>query len=496
MLDINDINKIFSSAEEIATDKTLIGKTGQKFSAGFKKLASVIKKKFNDVVLSKLNSSKPVEKFYKEFTDIQNKIIDKHDNGDVKIKLERYYKYGIDHPELQSFILAGVTFAYSRLVAMTGLNSPLGPALMKLVFKSIDNSLANKIQDEPQQLSEVDLKNIIKNISTKVTKDKLLKSWKKAGSPKDENSIIDILIKAGLNNQQLKTLSQKTGFKLTPPEGKGMTAPMGQLGLSLKNKEDDQDQMELPIGKGYQPAYPEGQLGQLNLPLNPPSQQTELPFRRGFKKSEPKSVAPIVPSFRTSSSQGNVPPVIPPPVIKPPIIPTPKTRIPPVIGTPPTLPTAVPKKPNILQKAWQGLSDLSKQSNKKMAQQQSQIPSTFTTPTTQDVKPKPEYKPFNPSKLVRMDKKSLDMYNNPTPSKVITSPGNVIAAARPTPTPKVSVPAVTPIKKIKSKKPISKKPESPFRGFVKTYPLKENITKEQLKSLIKEVKRVVDEQDI
>lgn len=157
----------------------------------------------------------------------------------------------------------------------------------------------------------------------------------------------------------------------------------------------------------------------------------------------------------TYSPQGNVPPVIKPPVIRN------KFEIP-SASTP-----TIPKKSNILQKAWQGLSDLSKQSNKKIAQQQSQT-----------VKPEPKLKKLEP---IQMTKKDVN-FNRP-----VSASGNVIAAAKPTNTPKVSVAPKTK----KSKVPMAK--YTP-RGVVKTY--KESITKEQLKALIKEVKKVVDEQNI
>jgi hypothetical protein len=52
-----------------------------------------------------------------------------------------------------------------------------------------------------------------KNLTTKVTADKLQSAWKKAGSPTDSNAIADILAKAGVNAEVVNTVYGDMGIE-------------------------------------------------------------------------------------------------------------------------------------------------------------------------------------------------------------------------------------------------------------------------------------------
>ena len=62
-------------------------------------------------------------------------------------------------------------------------------------------------------------KTVGKNITTKVTADKLNKAWKKAGSPTDSNEIAKILRQQGVSDQVLAPVYKQLGAKLPPASG-------------------------------------------------------------------------------------------------------------------------------------------------------------------------------------------------------------------------------------------------------------------------------------
>lgn len=62
---------------------------------------------------------------------------------------------------------------------------------------------------EPGRLSR-----FAKNLTTKVTADKLMKKWKKMGEPTDVGSIVNILDASGLSQQDISAIGQETNIKL------------------------------------------------------------------------------------------------------------------------------------------------------------------------------------------------------------------------------------------------------------------------------------------
>ena len=55
------------------------------------------------------------------------------------------------------------------------------------------------------------------NLANKVTLDKLMKTWKKMGEPKDTGSVVNILAGAGLTNDQITAIGSEQKVKLPKP---------------------------------------------------------------------------------------------------------------------------------------------------------------------------------------------------------------------------------------------------------------------------------------
>jgi len=67
-----------------------------------------------------------------------------------------------------------------------------------------------------------------KNMTTKVTADKLNSAWKKAGSPTDSDAIADILRKAGVSDEVLAPVYKQLGAKLPPAADPATPGQTGQ----------------------------------------------------------------------------------------------------------------------------------------------------------------------------------------------------------------------------------------------------------------------------
>jgi hypothetical protein len=63
------------------------------------------------------------------------------------------------------------------------------------------------------------LKTKAQNVTQQVTADKLMQSWKKAGSPTDSNAVADIMSQAGVNPDVIKKVY--TDMKLPEPGSEG-----------------------------------------------------------------------------------------------------------------------------------------------------------------------------------------------------------------------------------------------------------------------------------
>lgn len=113
-----------------------------------------------------------------------------------------------------------------------------------------------------------------KNLTTKVTADKLNKAWTAAGKPDDSNAIADILRKAGVSDEVLAPIYKQMGATLPPaPEkpaadaGPGGTTPSGnpRVDPTLDNspaannaasQSGDTNATPQPAGKSAAPSSP------------------------------------------------------------------------------------------------------------------------------------------------------------------------------------------------------------------------------------------------
>lgn len=99
-------------------------------------------------------------------------------------------------------------------------------------------------------------RNIGHNITTKVTADKLMSAWKKAGSPTDSTQIFDVLIQYGIGRDVIEKTFKK--MKIAAPSGGGMTVPPGinpVTGKPWATKAGALGAKRLPQGGGKVPGY-------------------------------------------------------------------------------------------------------------------------------------------------------------------------------------------------------------------------------------------------
>jgi len=74
-----------------------------------------------------------------------------------------------------------------------------------------------------------------KNLTTKVTADKLTAAWKKAGSPTDSDAVADVLRKAGVNDTTLSTAFKAARIKLSPAKSTSNTSQPASIGATKSN---------------------------------------------------------------------------------------------------------------------------------------------------------------------------------------------------------------------------------------------------------------------
>jgi len=68
-----------------------------------------------------------------------------------------------------------------------------------------------------------------KNLTTKITKDKLMKAWTKSGSPTDVGSIVNIMQDAGVTPEMMQSIEDETKIKLPGPQPKAVEPQQKQI---------------------------------------------------------------------------------------------------------------------------------------------------------------------------------------------------------------------------------------------------------------------------
>lgn len=98
---------------------------------------------------------------------------------------------------------------YARVDAT---NESLNEATVALLFTKIDEGLWDTIKGKTAQVG--------KNLTTKVTADKLMSAWKKAGSPTDSNEIWPMLVGAGVPEELIQKVYKQLKIRTSTPKTK------------------------------------------------------------------------------------------------------------------------------------------------------------------------------------------------------------------------------------------------------------------------------------
>ncbi len=102
-----------------------------------------------------------------------------------------------------------------------------------------------------------------KNLTTKVTADKLNKAWVAAGKPDDSDAIADILRKAGVSDDVLAPIYKQMGATLPPAAEKPADAAAGPGGTTPSGKPRVEPTLDKPAAGGNEPpAAPSSLAGQ------------------------------------------------------------------------------------------------------------------------------------------------------------------------------------------------------------------------------------------
>ena len=91
------------------------------------------------------------------------------------------------------------------------------------------------------------IKRVGKNLTTKVTADKLMSAWKKAGSPTDSAAVADVLRNAGVSDEVLAPAFKAMKIKLPKP---------GAAPAAKDAAKEPEKSAEAPAAKTDKPAAP------------------------------------------------------------------------------------------------------------------------------------------------------------------------------------------------------------------------------------------------
>ena len=120
-----------------------------------------------------------------------------------------------------------------------------------------------------------------KQLGNKVTKEKLMKAWKKAGEPTDTGSIINILSDAGLDDESIGIVGDKSSIKLARPQADTGTDADASAGADPEagaepvdaNKDGKDDNTGKPIEKPVD-ANKDGKDDKTGKPIDPKADPT------------------------------------------------------------------------------------------------------------------------------------------------------------------------------------------------------------------------------
>lgn len=121
-----------------------------------------------------------------------------------------------------------------------------GSSLLKTVNKGID--AVGKAASTGIQKGVAGVKDAGKQLANKVTKEKLMKAWKTAGSPTDTGSIINILSDNGLADDQIMSIGQSNKVDLKPTTQSADEKPADDAPVDANNDgKDDATGDPMPV---------------------------------------------------------------------------------------------------------------------------------------------------------------------------------------------------------------------------------------------------------
>ena len=118
-----------------------------------------------------------------------------------------------------------------------------------------------------------------KQLANKVTKEKLMKAWKKMGEPTDTGSIINILSDAGLDDESIGIVGDKSSIKLARPQADTGTDADASAGADPKAGAEPVD------------ANKDGKDDNTGMPIDPKADAGSTP-KVGGAHSDKKPIAP------------------------------------------------------------------------------------------------------------------------------------------------------------------------------------------------------------
>ncbi len=142
--------------------------------------------------------------------------------GDEKAKaesIERHNEMIYEYIEyLEETMNEGPALDKMKAAAMAGVKKvgDLTQKGMTQVGKGMDK--AGKAVQGGISKTAAGIKKQGKQLANKVTKEKLMKAWKKMGEPTDTGSIINILSDAGLDDESIGIVGDKSSIKLARPQ--------------------------------------------------------------------------------------------------------------------------------------------------------------------------------------------------------------------------------------------------------------------------------------
>lgn len=144
------------------------------------------------------------------------------------------------------------------------------------------------------------IKNQGKQLGNKVTKEKLMKAWNKAGKPTDTGSIINILSDAGMDDEAIGTVGTQSNIKLARPQADTGDDAGASAGADPKagaeaepvdaNKDGKDDNTGKPIAKPVD-ANKDGKDDNTGKPIDPKADAGSTP-KVGGAHADKKPIPP------------------------------------------------------------------------------------------------------------------------------------------------------------------------------------------------------------